>query len=213
MFSKRKKKALFLGKNLNYLLSQHSLDIKNLALATGIPVPTIARMKKTDSNPTLSSIEPLLEFFRIDMDSFLYCDLSDKQFQNAKTAGELVHLPLFSLQEIALGRENAKVSKIIAAAGITGDNVFAISINSDILAPAFQSNSIIIIDPDLKPIEADYVLCFLEDLEEGTPVFRQIFIDGKNYYFKSINLGFSEMKHYEKYKILGVIIKSIESYR
>lgn len=213
MLLKRKKKALFLGKNLNYLLSQHSLDIKNLALASGIPAPTLVRMKKADSNPTLSSIEPLLDFFRIDMDSFLYKDLSDKQFQDTKKVGELIHLPLFTLQEISLGVEKATVSKIIAAVGITGKNAFAVSINTDILTPAFQSNSIIIIDPDLKPIEADYVLCYLDDLEEGTPVFRQLFIDGKNYYFKSMNTNFSEMKHYEKYKILGVIIKSIESYR
>lgn len=213
MFLKRKKKPLFLGKNLNYLLSQHSLDIKNLAIATGIPAPTIARMRKIDSNPTVSSIEPLLDFFRIDMDAFLYQDLSDKKFQAIKLAGELRHIPVFTIQEIALGIENAKVSKIIAAAGITGNNVFAISIHSDILAPAFQSNSMIIIDQDLKPIEADYVLCYLGDLKGGTPVFRQLFIDGKDYYFKSINPEFSEMKRYDEYKILGVIIKSIESYR
>lgn len=212
MFKKREKKTLYLSKNLDYLLSLHSLDIKNLALETGVPAPTISRLKKKECNPTLSSIEPLLDFFRVDMDSFLYMDMADSSYQNKKMLGDLVHISVYSLQDIAEGITKAKVIKFIGAAGITGKNVFGISINNDSLAPAFQSNSIVIIDPDLKAVEADYVLCVLDDIG-NTPVFRQIFIDGNNYYFKPINPSFGEMKHFINFKILGVVIKSIESYR
>lgn len=211
--TKKGKKALFLSSNLTYLLGQHALDIKNLSIETGVPPATLARLRREGNNPTLSSIEPLLDFFRIDMDAFLYQDMSSPEYQNRKQMGELVHIPVYSLEDIASDRKNAKVLKFIGAAGITGENVFGISINSDALAPAFQSNSIVIIDPNIKPVEGDYVLCFLGNSTEETPVFRQIFIDGNDYYFKPINPGFGDMKHYESYKILGVIIKSIESYR
>ncbi len=210
--TKKGKKTLFLSSNLTYLLTQHALDIKNLSIETGVPAATLARLRRDGSNPTLSSIEPLLDFFRVDMDTFLYEDMSNPNYQDRKKMGDLVHISVYSLEEIATGRENAKVLKFIGAAGITGKNVFGISINSDALAPAFQSNSIIIIDPNLKPVEGDYVLCCLGSGEEA-PVFRQIFIDGNDYYFKPVNPGFGEMKHYEVYKILGVVIKSIESYR
>lgn len=210
--TKKGKKALFLSSNLTYLLTQHSLDIKNLSIETGVPAATLARLRRDGSNPTLSSIEPLLDFFRVDMDAFLYEDMSDPNYQDRKKMGDLVPISVYTLEEIASGRENAKVLKFIGAAGITGENAFGISINSDALAPAFQSNSIIIIDPNLKPVEGDYVLCCLGSGEEA-PVFRQIFIDGNAYYFKPVNPGFGEMRHYEFYKILGVVIKSIESYR
>lgn len=211
--SKKGKKAQFLSKNLTYLLNQYTIDIKSLSIETGVPAATIGRLKKDGNNPTLSSIEPLLDFFRITMDEFIYEDLSNTNYQKRKKMGDLVHISIYSLEEIVKGQKNAKVLKFIGAAGITGENVFGILINSDALVPAFQSNSIIIIDPNLKPVEGDYVLCSLGTGEKDIPVFRQIFIDGNDYYFKPVNPGFVDMKHYEDYKILGVVIKSIESYR
>lgn len=210
---KKKKKKSFLSSNLIFLLAQHALDVKNLSLATGVPAATLARLKKEGGNPTLSSIEPLLDFFRVDMDAFLYEDFSSPEYQNRKKMGDLVHISVYSLEDIAYGRKNANVVQFIGAAGITGKDVFGVAINSDALAPVFQSNSIVIIDPNLKPVEGDYVLCNLGCNEEDVPVFRQIFMDGSDFYFKPINPGFGEMKHYESYNLFGVIIKSIESYR
>ncbi|MGQ3891820.1 LexA family transcriptional regulator [Legionella sp. CNM-4043-24] len=207
------KKPLFLGKNLNYLLTQNALDIKHLSAETGIPTATLARLKRDGTNPTLSSIEPLLDFFRVDINAFLYEDMSDPDWHIRKKMGDMISIPVFSLDEVGKGRGQATVSMFIAAAGISGLNVFGVSINSDRLAPAFQNNSIVIIDPDLKPMESDYVLCILGNRPDASPVFRQLFMDGDDYYFKPVNPGFGEMKQYEHFQLLGVIIKSIESWR
>ncbi|MGC1182382.1 S24 family peptidase [Legionella sp.] len=211
-FKKEKKKS-FLSANLTYLLSQHSLDIKQLSIATGVPAATLARLKRDSGNPTVSSIEPLIDFFRVEMDAFLYEDLSSLEYKNKKKMGNLVPISVYSLEEIAHGRKNAKVLKFIGAAGITSEDVFGVAINSDVLKPAFQSNSIVIIEPNLKPVEGDYVLCNLSDSSNDAPVFRQIFMNGNDFYFKPVNPGFGEMKHFERYKIIGVVTKSIESYR
>ena len=56
MFLERKKKALCLGKNIEYLLKLHNIDVKNLSIQTGIPAATIARMKVKRSNTTVSTI-------------------------------------------------------------------------------------------------------------------------------------------------------------
>lgn len=212
MILKKRKKHLYLGSNLDYLLAQHNLDIKNLSQVTAVPPATIARMRRKGSNPTISSLEPLLDFFRVDMDSLLYEDMTSDAYKNKKAVGGLTYIPIVSLEDARRERKQAKVSKIIGAAGIRGQNVFGIQINSDSLAPAFQNNSTVIVDPDLKPVEGDYVLCILGGADEA-PVFRQIFIDGKNFYFRPINPGFGEMRHHEKYLIVGVIIKTIESFR
>lgn len=214
MLRKKIKRKSFLSKNLSYLIEKSSLDVKSLSAETGIPCATISRLKKVGSNPTLSSIEPLLDFFRIDIDSFLYEDLTSQRYQNKKMIGDMVHVSIFTIDDITSGMDTAKVVRFIGAAGITGKNVFGVSITSDALAPAFQNNSIVIIDPDLTPVEGDYILCFLDKSQQGVaPVFRQLFVDGSDYYFKPIKPGFGEIRHYENYKILGVVIKSIESYR
>lgn len=210
---KKEKKLMFLGSNLTYLLAQHSLDIKNLSIETGIPVATLSRLRKKGNNPTLSSIEPLLDFFRVDIDTFLYEDMTSIDYQDRKKIGGLIHISVYTLEDIMLGKNSNKIVNFINPAGITKQNIFGISISNDALAPAFQSNTIAVIDPDLTPVEGDYVLCCLSKEINEPPVFRQIFIDGNDYYFKSINPMFGEMKRYEYYKILGVIIKSIESFR
>lgn len=210
MFLARKKKALQLGKNIEYLLRLHNIDIKNLAIQTGIPPATISQMKLEKSNPTVATLEPLLDFFRIDMDALLYKDISHPDYQKKKKTGDLVYIPVVELKH-AKNVKSSKILKFIGAAGITNKNVFGISIETDTLAPAFQNNSIVIIDPELLPKESDYVLCCLGD--DPNPVFRQLFMDGSQHFFKPINPGFGEMKFYETFTILGIVIKSIGSFR
>ena len=210
MFLERKKKALCLGKNIEYLLKLHNIDVKNLSIQTGIPAATIARMKVKGSNPTVSTIEPLLDFFRIDMDTLLYKDISNPEYQAKKKTGDLVYITVVQLKN-AQNVKSSKIIKFIGAAGITNKHVFGVSITTNTLAPAFQNNSIVVIDPDLAPKESDYLLCCLGD--DLNPVFRQIFMDGSQYFFKPINPGFGEMRFYETFTIIGIAIKSIGSYR
>lgn len=181
-------------------------------MAIGVPAATIARMRREGVNPTVASLEPLLDFFRIDMDTLLYKDISCPEYQSRKKSGNLVHVPVSTIEDIRIGlTSNSKISKFVGSAGITSENVFGIEIGTDALAPAFQNKSIVIIDPDISPKEGDYVLCCLDN--DKTPVFRQIFIDGSNHYFKPINPGFGEMRHVKNFEIKGVVIKSIESFR
>lgn len=211
MIFKRQKKSQYLSGNINYLLKQHNIDIKNLSAQTGIPAATIARMRKKGSNPTISTIEPLLDFFRVDMDTFLYKDMLDPEYQYKKQCGQFAHIPIVKIEDISNSINTSKVVKFVGAAGITGEKVFGVNITTEALAPAFQNNSIVIIDPDLNPKEGDYVLCRLE--KDDKPVFRQIFIDGSKCFFKPINPDFGEIRYCKHFDIIGVVIKSIETYR
>lgn len=209
MFLTKKKKKLHFSKNLDYLLELHNIDIKNLAIQTGIPYPTIIRAKR-NGNLTLATLEPLLDFFSIDLDTLLYSEMSHPDYQKKKLMGDLVYIPVVGLKNVK-NIKTSNVLKFVGSAGITNKNVFGVPIETDILAPAFQNNSTVIIDPDLSPKESDYVLCCLGN--DPNPVFRQIFMDGSQYFFKPINLGFGEMKYHEKFVILGIVIKSIGSFR
>ncbi|CAM4376199.1 MAG: putative HTH-type transcriptional regulator [Legionella sp.] len=213
IYEQEGKRKLFLSMNLNHLLKEYGIDSKDLSLETGIPTTTISRLRNECSNPTLSSIEPLLNFFRVKFDDLLYEDMSSDKYQERRKMGELIHIAVYSLEELSTGSRNTKLHKFVTTTGITNPNSFGVAINSEVLAPAFQNNSIVILDPDLNPMDGDYVLCKLNDEPNTPPVFRQIFIDGNDLYFKPINPGFGDMKHFDEYFILGVVIKSIETYR
>lgn len=210
MLLKRKKKPSCLGKNIEYLLKLHNIDIKNLAIQTGVPAATIARMRQKNSNPTISTLEPLLDFFRVDIDDLLYKDISHPEYQIKRQTGDLVYIPVIEMANVK-DVKSSKIITFIGAAGITNKQVFGVPIMTNTLAPAFQNNSIVIIDPVLSPKESDYVLCCLD--EDPIPVFRQVFMDGSQYFFKPINPGFGEIKFHQRFDVIGVVIKSIGSYR
>ncbi len=204
-------KERFINKNLEFLLSKLSLDIKSLSLETGIPIATIFRMKKDNNNPTLSSLEPLSEFFRVDLHDLLYEDLSSDEYQNKKKIGKTTYLPVINLEDINAWPIQFDSKLYFGAIGHFGEGSFGIAINTNSMSPVFYQNSIVIIDTEMKPKDTDYVFCLLE--KNSVPVLRQLFIDGNVYYFKPVNVYSNEMVCTANYKILGIIVKSIENYR
>ena len=66
----------------------------------------------------LSSLEPILDFFRIDAQSFLYEDMSSPEYQQKKQLGAFVPVPIYSLQEIASGVLNPKMNSVFFAVRI-----------------------------------------------------------------------------------------------
>lgn len=210
MFKRKEtSKPVFISKNLDYLLNEHQIDIKNLSIETGVPAPSISRLKREGANPTIATLEPLLDFFRIDMKSFLYEDLSSSQYNNKKKVGEIIPIPIYSLDNFNSSKEN--IIQFIGASGVTNPKCFGVSIESEALFPVFQKNSTLIIDPDLQPHEGDFIFCMLDD--NVSPVFRKIIFDGNTPYFKPINPAFGDPSKHKQYEILGVVIKSIETFR
>src|SRR5579871_3410447 len=97
---KTAKRKRYLHANLSYLLSRDSLDIPSLSAETGVPIATIFRMKKEDNNPTLSSLEPISEFFRIELHDFLYEDITSDEYQKKKMIGDVQYIPVINLADI-----------------------------------------------------------------------------------------------------------------
>ena len=209
MVLKKAQKTSYLVSNLEHLLNEFQLDIKNLAAATGVPAPTLARIKRQGANPTISTLEPLLEFFRIDLDSLLYEDITSKEYQNKKRSGLLTHIPVIALEDV--DKKDPIINQFVGSAGITNPDVFGVQIKSQALNPIFPNNCIVIIDPHTPPQEGDYVLCQLNQDKEW--VFRQLFKDGNQCFFKPLNPDFGQMQSYKTFEILGVIIKSIDNFR
>lgn len=191
-------------------MKQHEIDIESLSLQTGIPVPTLQKIRKNETNPTVATLEPLSEFFRYDIDTLLYEEISNSEFQIKLSSGKLRYIPILSLIDSLQFPVKSKLTKFVGAAGINHDAVFGVEVIGKSMSPAFREGAIAVIDTILKPKEGDYVLCQLTDNE---PLFRQIFMEGRKHFFRPINPSFGDIEFHDKFKIIGVVIKSIFEFR
>lgn len=205
------KRKRYLHTNLNHLLNEHDLDIQALSDKTGVPIATIFRMKKEDNNPTLSSLEPLTEYFKIELNDFLYVDISSEVYQKKKAVENVQYIPVTNLADIKKWPIQHDKKIYVGTNGDLSKASFGILINTNSMAPIFYANTVLVVDPNVTEKDNDYIFCQLKN--DSTPVLRQLFIDGNNYFFKPINPGYGEMIHITKFTILGVIMKSIEHYR
>lgn len=202
-------KKLYLISNLEYLLIEHKIDLKNLAVATGVPAPTLSRIKREGANPTIATLIPLLDFFRVDLDSLLYEDLKSNEYQQKEAAGKLCHVPVISLDEP--WHKRGRIERFLSISGVNEATTFAMDLNTNAFAPTFHKGSTLLLDRALSPIDGDYVLCLINNSEK--PHFRQYFLDVDTVYFKPLNPEMGTMKTYEDYEVLGVVVKSIEHFR
>ncbi len=206
-----KRKKRFLHRNLDFLLSKFKVDTKTLSLETGIPLPTIFRIKREDNNPTLSTIEPIADFFRVDLHDLLYEDISSDEYQNKKKMGEIQYIPVMKLGEIKAWPINFNAKLYVGTVGNLSNKSFGIEIDTDSLNPIFYKSSIVIIDPTVDAKDMDYIFCTIGN--DKIPLFRQYFAEGNNYFLKPINPHYGEMAPIKKFCTIGVVISSIENYR
>ena len=200
-----------LSRNLSFLLKQQGIDIKTLAAATNLPPATISRMKSGESNPTVASLLPLVKFFKISIDTLLYEDLSSHKNKTKSSASNLTQVPMYEIGKDGLMQNRNKIIRFVSSIGLQSKNCFAMDIQTEALSPVFRYGCTIIIDPDLDAHDGDYILCMLKD--DPIPVFRGVLIDGSSYFLKPINPNFGDIIHATDFKVLGVIVKSISTFR
>jgi SOS-response transcriptional repressor LexA len=206
-----KKKKRMLHKNLAFLLTSFGIDAKTLSIKTKIPLPTIFRIKREDNNPTISTLEPIAEFFRVDLNELLYEDIASNEYQNKKKVGVIQYVSVIKLSEVKIWPMDFKAKLYMGTVGNLNTGAFAVEIDTDSLVPVFYKNSIVVIDPAVQPKDLDYIFCLIGN--NVIPLFRQYFSEGSNHFLKPINPTYGKMISIKKFKTIGVVVKSIEHYR
>ncbi len=205
------KKIKHLNQNLKFLIHEFDIELEDLSLETGLSIPTIHKLKHGNVNPTLNTLESLADFFRVDVESLLYDDMASANYREKKYQGNLSYLPLIDLKNVENWKNKSHTIKLIASAGVDQKNCFCIQLNSDLMMPVFKNKSIIIVNTVITVNQGDYILCKLEN--ENSGVIRQVFFEGTSFFLKIINNVYIEKIDFDKFKILGVIIKSVENFR
>lgn len=214
------KKYLNLGQTLKKLLFARDLKPADLSREVHIPPPTIHRLITGKSKrPYKSSLKPIAEFFSISVEQLIGEEslpetIWDKNTNILQDNKLIKSIPIISWNQLDDWLSAIKTSeKRAVTLGNLGANCFALVLNDSSMEPFFARGTLLIFNPEEQPKDRSYVLVRLE--ENNRHVFRQLIIDGNDYYLKPLNpdLSLFKMRFLDKKDIiLACLIESRNKY-
>ncbi|OGT22140.1 MAG: hypothetical protein A3C55_02050 [Gammaproteobacteria bacterium RIFCSPHIGHO2_02_FULL_42_13] len=197
--------------NLIKLMSIHNISGHELHRNTGIPTSTIQRLcTEKRPNPTISTLKPIADFFSISLNQLI----GDTPLPNEYTIGisfqkhETWKNILIITWEEALnwlsGNINITNKPVVSTDIDVGKNVFALEIpNNDWVG--FRKGSILIVDPDVAPMDRGFVISTKKGLD-STTMKKYLIYDGE-VYLEPLNKIFKTVDLSNDFIILGTVIQ------
>lgn len=197
-----------IGPVLSYFMKKLDLNDQALANETGVPLPTIARLRRgKDVNPTATTLRPLADFFNITVGQLL----GDEPIDDSSPVKQMQQtLPVLEWEQV--NQElNKPANEYVAIKQQVSAQAFALVMNATTQNVLFQRGTLLIIDPAIAPVDGDFVLI----TEAGAaPAIKQILIDGKDKYSKSINPEISAIRLLTaEDKIIGIVLEARHSFK
>lgn len=200
---------------LDKLMIQQDLSESELSRRTGISQPAIHRLVSgKNNNPKLTTLLPIANFFKISLSQLIGEDELPKNLLSPTDEKSYSHLAKVSLLEWKDILEWPKNKKLISTleykcttAHALSENSYALKIEDNAMSPIYPEGTIIIVDPLLEPKNNDLAIIYLNN--HKTSVFRQLLIDINQVYIKPFNPDLKNILLNKNYKILGVVVQSI----
>ncbi|OAJ33655.1 helix-turn-helix domain-containing protein [Piscirickettsia salmonis] len=178
-----------LANRLSSLMHEKRVTTAQLSENTGVAVGTINRLANDKhSNPTLSSLRPICDFFDLTVSQLIGEDDmpdSPKDFSNPRSWPELPILEWHNITITVSSSIAEQADTSIKADVNVGERAFITHMPDQSMAPLFPHGSTLIFDPDCDACDRHYVLAYLK--EHDTIVFKQLIIDSPFQYLKSLN--------------------------
>lgn len=164
-----------------------------LAREVELPVPTVHRLVTGKSTrPYLSSLKPIADYFSLSINQLLGEEpLPGEYFKNETIENEntsistLKTIPIISWSEIDNDEAKKSSKQHIVTAGDISDKCFGLIMQDYSMEPVFPKSSVLIFDPNKKPIDRSYAL--IKIFGKNDPIFRQILVDIDQQYLKPLN--------------------------
>ncbi|KTC83373.1 HTH-type transcriptional regulator [Legionella cherrii] len=190
-----------IGDVLSELLKKYNLNALELERLTGVPSSTIYRLlKDKGGNPTIEVLKKLSSFFQITVSQLIGEDpIGCKQIPFIKPADVFSFLD--SSKDTNLEMDSVPIDFPLSS------KCFATLSQDNMMEPFILVNSIVIIDPERRITNKDFVLLIKSENEK--PIIRQIISDGDDFYLKILNSNFPvELKqiNLKNYLFVGVIV-------
>jgi SOS-response transcriptional repressor LexA len=202
---------------LRALMLEVGITVTELARQTGVGQPVIHRMASGETdNPKVASLSPIAKFFNVNISQLI----GDEPLPADRFAGshnpfyrQWSRLPLLSWKQAIQWPEvmaQAEIQSYISTEAYVSEKAFAIRMEDTTMTAQFPLNTMMVIEPNIKPHNKDFIAIYVEGDEQIQ--FKQMLLDGSDLYLKPLNPDFETKKITKNYKILGVMIQAFIEY-
>lgn len=201
-----------LALTLKKLMHNAHLTEAELSRRTSLPQATLHKIitGKTP-DPRISTLKVLADFFQVSLEDLLE-GVSNSQGKNRVHSTKSI--PIISWSDCLKGTAyfrslSANNWQQWIVADATANHSFAL-ISKPSMAARFSKETILIVDPDLEPIDGDLVIIYYNGTPEAT--IREILADGPTRLLLPITPGPLPEPLDNNKKIVGVVIQSRFNY-
>lgn len=208
---------------LKHLLKKSKKSGNSLARELGFPPPTINRLVIGDvKDPRLSTLIAIADYYKISIEQLIgRINLPDNP-TNQKHDGETTTSKLAILIPVLSTMDAVEYKKHLLNPldyfrwqeneSSKNHNIFSVKIKSDLYQPVFPINTLVIVNPELKPESNDYVLVVFSGDSTGT--IKKYVSEGRYKYLYSLNQELKTIPFEPNdCVILGVIIEAFIAFK
>lgn len=210
-----------LNQVLTQLMQEVNINEAELARKTEIPQPTLHRiLSGATKSPRGNSLAPLANFFSVTINQLMGVDELPvdriKGTHNSRIYG-WTPIPEISWKQAAIWEKfqqelrDQSWQNWSSTDLSVSDRAFALRVLGDAMAPTFIEDTVVIVDPDVKPRNRDYVVVALAGSESAS--FRQLLVDADDRYLRPVSNEFRTMQFDRGNKIVGTVVQSRIDFR
>lgn len=199
------------SKALHFLLTETQITPTELSRRANLPQSTVDRLVNAKTpDPRISTLEPIADYFKISVDQLMGKQPMSKPLSWGVEQTTSRTVPIINWDDAA---QHAEIINTLTLANwfawITtnsevSENGFAVKLKGLAMSPRFLDDSILIVNPNCKPVDRDYVLVEYKQ----AIYFRQLIVEGHEQYLRALNPDYKTLKLDDAYRILGVITES-----
>lgn len=210
-----------LAANIKNLMISLNINESELSRQTSVGQPVIHKIAKgVTKNPSVETLLPIAKFFGVSiealMEDYSLC-IRDVNSVDSVLNKQWIEIPITSWDSVGMSSATAMENvdpqdfvRIDTDSKIV-DNAYALIIEDSSMEPAFLKGTVLVVDPNLKAIDRDYVVVRFNDHHKA--MFRQILFSGDFVYLKSLNADFQIVEMSQNCRILGVVIQGVIQFK
>lgn len=202
--------------NLEFLMKKKKINASRLAEVVNVSQPTIHRLLTGKlEDPRLSLLTEIANYFSVSLERLLGRDEQENITSFNDHYKGLSHVPVIGWNDVVKGLHSSDLSPNTWSDWLVVDkniskNSFALKSKRS-MEPRFPTNSLLIIDPSMEPMDGDLVVVHYQDTTEAT--LREIRLDGPKKELLQITGEPLANEISQNIEILGVVVQTRFSYK
>lgn len=198
---------------LTLLMKEQDMTVSELARRTGVGQPVIHRVLSGETdNPKIATLSPIAHFFAVTLSQLI----GDEPISKDRISGTFrmtsfgwTKIPLLNWEQVISWpdqKESFTIDIHEATEMAVSKNAYALRVKDTTMLPRFPENTLLIVDPIVKPTDRDFVIAHIHGQKQA--LFRQFLLNGDDIYLKPLNSDFNLQLLDKKSKLLGVMVQA-----